>query len=124
VTRKYATIGLGATGLAAATAGLLFGARASAMSRDAKTLCAKPDRCAPDASDTSAAGDTSDRAAALLRDARSDARISTALVASGCAATIASAVLLLTAPRAPDERVSVAPVSHRGGAGLAILGRF
>jgi len=116
-TRTYAAIGLGAVGVATAGVGLLFGANARSYIGDAKLVC--NDRLVCD-------GDTSYRLGTqLIHDARSDATISTVLVAAGGAAIIAGAVVFLTRPNRREQKAArIVPVPHEHGAGLAIVGRF
>jgi hypothetical protein len=114
-TRKYLTIGAGATGVAAVGIGLLFGAKARSTYNDAKTLCVN---LACDPADT-------DKGKQLIHDARSDATVSTVLVAAGGAAIVASAILYLTTPREREQATArITPIIHDRGTGLAIIGRF
>ncbi len=115
-TRTYVAIGLGATGLAAAGVGFLFGVKARSSFADAKELCGARLVC-----DTAAF----ERGQQLIRDARSNATISTVLVAAGGAAVVAGVVVFLTRPKATEHRtIGIAPLAHERGAGIALVGRF
>jgi hypothetical protein len=113
--RKYLTIGAGATGVAAAGIGLVFGAKARSTYNDAKALCVNL-TCDP--------ADYS-KGKQLIQDAHSDATISTVLVAAGGAAIAASAILFFTTPREQEQATArITPIIHDRGTGLAITGRF
>lgn len=115
-TRTYVAAGLGTAGLVIAGVGLLFGERARSAFNDAKTRCGAALTCSP-----------SDYPAGRLfiHDARSDAAISTALVAAGGAAIVAGVIVYLTRPDSHEHRAAhVVPVAHDRGAGLAISGSF
>lgn len=113
--RKYLTIGAGATGVAVVGIGLVFGAKARSTYNDAKTLCMN---MACDPADYN-------RGTQLIHDARSDATISTVLVAAGGAAIAASAILFFTTPGEREQATArITPIIHDRGTGLAILGRF
>jgi tetratricopeptide (TPR) repeat protein len=115
-TRTHVAIGLGAAGLATAGAGLLFGAKARSSFHEARQLCGA--RLACPITDY-------DRGKQLVRDARSDATLSTVLVAAGGAAIVAGAVVFLTRSSARDQRTTrLAPIAHDHGAGVALVGRF
>jgi tetratricopeptide (TPR) repeat protein len=116
LTRNRITLALGAAGLVTAAIGLEFGGAASVEYRRARALCVAGPRCAPL---------HSDRRGELLRDARSDAMVSTALVIAGGAAAVASAILFVTRPRPrTGDSARIVPVTHTGGAGLALSGWF
>lgn len=115
-TRTYAAIGVGAAGLATAGIGFLFGAKARSTFGDAKELCGASLACNPE---------DYDNGKQLIRDARSNATVSTVLVAAGGAAIIAGVVVFLTRPNVREQTtVEIVPVTHERGAGLAIIGRF
>jgi len=116
-TRTYAAIGVGAAGVVAVGVGLVFGAKASSTYNDAKARCGADLVCSNPAD--------LDKAQDLMRDARSRATLSTVLVVGGGAAIAAGAVLFLTAPRARERATArIMPVTHDGGAGLALTGTF
>lgn len=115
-TRKYMAIGLGAAGVAAIGVGLGFGAKANSTYKDATALCGEDLVCSPA---------NYDEGKQLVRDARSTATISTALVIAGGAAIAAAAVVFLTVPRTAERATArIVPVMHGRGAGLAIMGGF
>jgi len=115
--RRYLALGLGGSGVVAVGVSLVFGAQASSKFSDAKQLCGANLAC------TDMAAFTRDRQ--LISDARSKATVSTALMIGGLAAIAGGAVVLLTAPRAPERATAhIVPVPHDGGAGLAVAGAF
>jgi tetratricopeptide (TPR) repeat protein len=115
-TRTYVAVGLGAAGLAVTAAGLLFGEKASSNFNDAKALCGTALTCSP--SDYTVGRQ-------FIHDARSDAAISTVLVAAGGAAIVAGVIAYLTRPGEQDHRAArVVPMVHDRGTGLAISGSF
>lgn len=115
-TRRYVAIGLGATGLATAGVGLWFGVKARSSFRDAKALCGPNLICKLT---------DYNRGKQLIHDARSDATVSTVLIAAGGAAVVAGAVVFLTRSNAREQPTPrIVPVAHEGGAGLALMGRF
>jgi tetratricopeptide (TPR) repeat protein len=120
-TRRYVGLGVGAAGVAAVGVGLVFGAKASSTYDDAKALCAPNLVC----------GNPADYAQAkrLMSDARSRATTSTVLVIGGGAAIIAGAIVWFTARPTREHasaqaRARIVPVTHDGGAGLAVTGAF
>jgi hypothetical protein len=115
-TRKYVALAVGAAGVASIGVGLLFGAKANSAYHDAKTLCGPNLVCS---TDDYAQGQQ------LIRDTRSNATISTVLVAAGGAAIATAAVVFLTGRR-PRERATaqLVPVTYDRGSGLAVTGRF
>jgi len=114
--RTYVALGLGAAGVVALGVGFVFGAKARSSFNDAKALCGDDLHCTPDryAEDKR-----------LVDDAHASATISTVLVIGGAATVAAGAILYLTAPR-PHEHATarLVPVTHAGGAGLALTGMF
>jgi len=117
-TRLYAAIGLGAGGAIAVGVGLVFGAKAQSSYSDAKQLCGDDQVCP--------AADF-ERDKQLVHDARSSATISTVLVIGGGAAIAAGAIVYVTAPhrRSREKQAArIVPVTHNGGAGLALVGTF
>lgn len=115
-TRRYVALGVGGAGAAALGVGLVFGARARSTYRDAETLCGADLVCDPE---------SYDKGKRLVRDANSQATISTVLVAAGGAAIVTAAVLWITAPRPRERTVArVLPVAHDRGAGLVVAGSF
>jgi tetratricopeptide (TPR) repeat protein len=116
-TRKYVALGLGAAGVAAVGVSLVFGAKANSSFSDAKSLCGASLAC-------SDAGAYS-RDKQLVSNARSSATTSTVLMIGGGAAIAAGVVVLLIAPRTPERATArIVPVTHDGGAGLALTGTF
>jgi tetratricopeptide (TPR) repeat protein len=107
------TIGV-AVGGAAVAAGIAFGAIASSKWSDAKSVC-DGTTCATQAE--------VDRAQALASDARSAARTSTVLFATGAVVAATGVVLWLTAPRGAHE-VHVTASALPGSTGLSVAGRF
>jgi hypothetical protein len=115
-TRKYVAIAMGAAGVASIGVGLLFGSKASSAYHDTKTLCGSNLVCGTD---------DYARGQQLIRDTRSDATISTVLVAAGGAAIVTSAVVWLTGRRPREhETAQMVPVIYDRGSGLAVTGRF
>jgi hypothetical protein len=117
-TRTYVAIGAGAAGVVAVGVGLVFGAKARSSYSDAKALCGDDQVCP--------AADFS-RDKQLVQDARSSATISTVMVIGGGAAIAAGAILYFTGPRGharENNTARIVPVTHNGGAGLALLGTF
>jgi hypothetical protein len=115
-TRTYVAAGLGAAGLVATGVGLVFGERARSAFNDAKTRCSAALMCTP--ADYPAGRQ-------FIHDARSDAAISTVLVAAGGAAIVAGVIVYLTRPgEQPHRAARIVPVAHDRGAGLAIAGSF
>lgn len=116
-TRKYVALGLGAAGVVAVGVSLVFGAKANSSFSDAKNLCGANLAC------SDAAAFSRDKQ--LVHDARSSATASTVLMIGGGAAIAAGVVVLLTAPRTPEHATArLVPVTHDGGAGLALAGTF
>jgi hypothetical protein len=115
-TRKYVGLAIAAAGVAATGAGLYFGARANSTYGDAKALCGDKLACA--ASDF-------DHGRQLISDTRSQATTSTVLVIGGAAALAAGAIIVLTAPSAPERATArLLPMAHDRGAGVAVAGSF
>ena len=115
-TRKYLGLAIAAAGVAATGAGLYFGARASSTYGDAKSLCGEQLACA--------AADF-DHGKQLISDTRSQATTSTVLMIGGAAALAAGAIVVLTAPSAPEHATArLLPTTHDHGAGLAVAGSF
>jgi hypothetical protein len=94
-TRKYVAMAIGAAGVASIGVGLLFGGKANSAYHDAKELCGSKLVCSTD---------NYARGQQLIRDARSEATISTVLVAAGGA--------------------EIVPVTYGRASGLAVTGRF
>lgn len=116
-TRTYLAIGLGAVGVATVGVGFLFGANARSSFGDAKSLCGDALVCEGNA--------TYRLGRQLIHDARSNATISTVLVAAGGAAIAAGAIVFFTRPSTRESRAArIVPVPQQRGAGLAIVGRF
>jgi hypothetical protein len=115
-TRKYVAMAIGAAGVASIGIGLLFGGKANSALNDAKALCGANLVCSTD---------DYARGQQLIRDTRSEATISTVLVAAGGAAIVTGAVVWLTG-RGPRERgtAQIVPVTYDRGSGLAVTGRF
>lgn len=115
-TRKYVALAVGTAGVASIGVGLLFGVKASSVYHDAKALCGSNLVCSTD---------NYARGQQLIRDTRSDATISTVLVAAGGAAIVTGAVVYLTRRR-PRERATaqIVPMIYDRGSGLAVTGRF
>lgn len=115
-TRTYATLGLGAAGVATVGVGLVFGAKARSSYNDAKALCGDAMVCA---------AANFERDQQLVHDARSSATISTVLIVGGGAAIATGVVVYLTAPRTSERATArLVPVTHDRGAGLALAGTF
>jgi hypothetical protein len=115
-TRKYVALTASAMGMASICVGLVFGAKARSAYHDAKELCGSNLACSTD---------NYARGQQLIRDTRSEATISTVLVAAGGAAVVTGVVVYLTGRR-PRERAAaqVVPVIYDRGSGLAVTGRF
>jgi len=111
MTRKYIALGVAGGGVVLAGIGFVFGAKAGSTYDKAKQLCGDDLVC--DGTDDFTKGKQ------LIRDARSQATISTILVIAGGAAVAGGAVLWFTAP----ER-RVVPVVGTDHAGVAVQGRF
>ncbi|HEU4726534.1 MAG TPA: hypothetical protein VFT22_01540 [Kofleriaceae bacterium] len=115
-TRTFVALGVGGAGLVAAGVGLVFGAKANSSYKDATALCGDDLVCS---------ASNFERDKKLVSDARSSATISTVMVIGGGAAIAAAAVIYLTAPRARETQAArLVPVTHDGGAGLALAGTF
>jgi hypothetical protein len=114
--RRRAGMWVGAAGVAVVGVGLVFGARAISSVSDAKRVCGADLRCDP------ASYDEGNRA---IHDARSNATISSVLVAAGGAAVVAGAIVFLSA-RSPSDRTAarLVPQAHDRGGGLAVVGGF
>lgn len=116
-TRTFAAIGLVAGGGAVLGAGLAFGLKARSTHDEAATLCGTDLICDTDMAAT--------RGHELVRDARSDATVSTVLVAAGGAAIATGVIVWLTAPRPRDTHaVRIVPTAARGDVGLTLAGSF
>jgi len=114
--RRYIAIGGGLAGVAAVGVSLLFGVKANSDFNDAKRLCGASLVC--DSTNY-------ERGIQLMRDAHSHATASTAFAATGGAAIVASAVILLAAQHSPERTAAqIIPVTRDHGVGLAITGRF
>jgi hypothetical protein len=115
--RKLAAIGLGAAGGVAVGVGVGFGLKARSTNNEVRALCG-PDLACDDPD--------YDRGHRMVNDARSQATISTVLVAGGAAAVLGGAILWFTAPaeRAAQTARVVPRVDGRGEVGLSIAGRF
>jgi tetratricopeptide (TPR) repeat protein len=115
-TRRYVAMAVGAAGVASIGVGLFFGSKANSAYHDAKALCGSNLVCSTD---------NYTRGQQLIRDTRSDATISTVLIAAGGAAIVTGAVVWLTGRR-PHERgiAQIVPVTYDRGSGLAVTGRF
>jgi hypothetical protein len=115
-TRKYVAVAAGAMGVASIGVGLVFGAKASSTYDDAKALCGSNLACSTE---------NYARGQQLIRDTRSEASISTVLVAAGGAAVVTGVVVFVMGRR-PRERVTaqLAPMIHVRGSGLAVTGTF
>lgn len=115
-TRKYVAMGIGAGGVVAIVAGLLFGHKASSTYHDAKALCGTNLVCGTD---------NYARGQQLIRDTRSSAAVSTVLVATGGAAIVTGVVVFLTGRRVRERATAqVVPVTYGRGGGLAVTGRW
>jgi hypothetical protein len=108
-----ALTGIGVGGLAAGGA---FGWISRTRNEEAKTICGGSiDSCDP--------GRTNE-AQLKVDEARSAARISTAAFIAGGATVVLGLVLYVTAPKAEQRAVSIAPLVGGGLAGLALSGRY
>jgi hypothetical protein len=115
--RTYIAIGLGAVGVATVGVGFLFGANARSNLGDAKSLCGGGLVCEGDA--------TYRLGQQLIHDARSNATISTVLVAAGGAAIVAGVVVFLTRRDTRESKAArIVPMPQQRGASLAVVGRF
>lgn len=115
-TRKYVAMGIGAGGVVAIGAGLLFGREASTTYHDAKALCGSNLVCGTD---------DYARGQQHIRDTRFSAAVSTVLVATGGAAIVTGVVVFLTGRRAREPATAqVVPATYDRGAGLAVMGRW
>jgi tetratricopeptide (TPR) repeat protein len=115
-TRRYAGIGLGAAGLGAVGAGLVFGWQANEKQKELEDLCGENLACSKD--------DYND-GQQLSDSAHSKATLSTVFVIGGGAALVAGAIVYLTAPRARERSSArLMPTVQDRGAGVAFLGSF
>jgi len=115
--RRTLAIGLGAAGLATAGVGLWFGVKARSRSRQARQLCGDQLVCS-NAADLEAGR-------RLIHNARSDATISTVLVAAGGATIVGGVLVLLATPPTREQTTAeIVPLIDDHGAGLAVVGRF
>jgi tetratricopeptide (TPR) repeat protein len=115
-TRRRTGLWVGAGGVAALGAGLVFGVKARSSYNDAKHLCGADLRCDPV---------NYDQGKRSISDARSSGTISTVLVAAGGVAIAAGAILFLTAPPAREHATArLVPLADPHGAGLALIGGF
>jgi hypothetical protein len=115
--RPYLAIGLVTAGSATAGVGLWFGMKARSNSQQAKERCGEQLIC----------NSTADFEAGkrLIRDARSDATISTLLVAAGGAVAVGGAIVFLVTTRTRDRaNTEIVPVIDDHGAGFAVVGRL
>lgn len=117
-TRKIIGISVAAGGVVIAGVGLVFGLKASGKFDDAKALCGADLEC--DSDPDYAEGKQ------LISDARSQATLSTVLVAVGGAAVVTGVVVWLTAPKgkAAETSAHLTPVVTDRGAALVLGGRF
>jgi len=116
-TRRLVGLGLGAAGVAALGAGVVFAAKARSSHDEAIRLCGDDLLC-----DSSSTYD--DAHGAVVR-AKSQATTATVLIAVGGAAVAAGVIVWLTAPRerhGPVARIVPAVDDHH--VGLSVLGRF
>jgi hypothetical protein len=114
-TRKDVAAVVGAIGVASIGVGLLFGAKAHSIYDDAKALCGSNLACSTE---------NYSRGQQLIRDTRSNATISTVLVAAGGAVVVTSAIVFLTGRPRARATAEVVPMIHDRGSGLAVTGRF
>jgi len=115
-TRKHVGLGLIGVGAAGVIVGGVFGLKAKSKFGDAEDLCGgSVDTCF---------SDRVGEAQGLVDDARSAGNLSTILVVAGGAAVAGGVVLYLTAPKAMERAVAVAPLASPSTAGLVVSGRF
>lgn len=115
--RRTLAIGLGAAGLTTAGVGLWFGVKARSRARQARQRCGEQLVC-----NTVADLDAGRR---LIHNARSDATVSTVLVAAGGAAIVGGVLVLLATPRTREQTTAtLAPLIDDHGVGLAVVGKF
>lgn len=115
-TRKIIGIGVTGGGAILTGVGLLLGARANATYNDAKTLCGAKLICENDAD--------FEKGKDLIERSRTQATLSTVLVATGLAAVAAGVVVWVTAPRRERVETTVVPVVTDRDLGVAVMGRF
>jgi tetratricopeptide (TPR) repeat protein len=114
--RKYIALGTTATGAVMTGIGLYFGARASLKYDQARDVCGDL-ICENDAD--------FDKGRDLISQTRTNATLSTILVATGIAAAGTGLALWLTAPRrARVEAVRLVPVITDSDVGVALSGRL
>jgi hypothetical protein len=113
--RRKLALGVGAGGLVAVGAGIVFGLQASGMADDATALCPAPTGCTRSAD-----------ANALIARAQTRAIVADVAYGVGAAAVITAAVLWFTgAPAlAVDDDTALLPTVTSSSAGLAVAGRF
>ena len=116
-TRRYVALTVGTVGVASVGVGLVIGVKANSAYHDAKALCGANLVCGTD---------DYARGQQLIRDTRSQATISTVLVAAGGAAIVTGAVVWLTGRRSREHATAaqIVPVTYDRGAGLVAIGRF
>jgi len=110
-TRRVAALGTGAAALVAIGAGSYFGLHASSLHGQADDLCDERWVC-------------TGNGAQLEDDARTSARVSTALLATGVVAAGAAAYLWFTGDSGAGEHVAIVPAVSPRDVGVAVLGRF
>jgi hypothetical protein len=116
-TRKYVAIGIGASGAASMSIGFLFGEKANTNYADAQMLCGSKVICS--------SPKDYDKAKGLVNTSRSDATLSTVLVAAGGAAIVGGVITYLVRPRAREGMATrIVPVAHDRGGGLVLTGGF
>ncbi len=113
-TRKLIALAVGGVGIAAATTGFIFGARANSDLNKSESRCE---------------GNVCDQAGVdLVADAKSSANISTVLVSLGGAALIAGGVLWFTAPssskKGETSGLQTVPLMGPDQVGFAVTGGF
>lgn len=114
--RTYGAAAVGAIGVASIGVGLVFGAKANSAYHDAKTLCGSNLVCSTD---------NYSRGQQLIHDTRSNAMISTVLVAAGGVAVVTGAVVFITGRRTRERATAqLVPMIHDRGNGVAVTGRF
>jgi hypothetical protein len=116
-TRKFVGIGVAAGGVVIAGVGLVFGAKARSSLDSAQTLCGDDLVCRSDADFM--------RGKKLISEARTQATVSTVLVAAGGVAVAAGLVVWLTAPRGHSvETARLVPAVSADSVGIALSGGF
>lgn len=114
--RMLAGIGV-VLGTAALDVGLLFGEKARFTQAEVRQQCGAVQKCTSQSA--------FDRGRKLVGEARSQATMSTLLVAAGGATAAAGVIAWLTAPKEHPQTARVVPiVSGNRDVGLAVVGRF